>query len=101
MSFTRGFLTGPLRALPYLSISFNNITPLMTTITKTITNKFNVINLSIPEELENTQWEVGLPEADDAVVDEHEAGEEDQNGPDEIYISAKDDHFVSRKSNIS
>ena len=44
---------------------------------------------------------MGLPEADDAVVDEHEAGEEDQNGPDEIYISAKDDHFESRKSNIS
>ena len=77
----------------------------MTTITKTITNKFkqlsNVIILFIPEELEDTQWEVGLPEADDAVVDEHEAGEEDQNGPDEIYISAKDDHFESRKSNIS
>ena len=57
--------------------------------------------LPIPEELQYKQWKIWLSEADDAVVDDHEAGEEDQNSPDDVYINVIDDHFISEKPRYS
>ena len=42
--------------------------------------------LAVPEQLQDKGWKMWLAQADDAVVDDHEHGEEDENGPYDVDI---------------
>ena len=53
-----------------------------------------VQGLPVPEQLQYKEGKVGLSKADDAVVDDHEAGEEDENSPDNVDLHVINKHFL-------
>ena len=50
--------------------------------------------LPVPEQLQYKERQVGLSKAYDAVVDDHETGEEDQNSPYDVDINVVNNHFL-------